>query len=212
MANGKMIRDALGSPVPQVYSEELEDFIVATVDGSTVSRGDINFNRTKLLRDQLGSVVPQLWDPTNNKWVVDTGQAREGSGSGEGGQVAWEQITGKPTEFKPTNHTHEIADINGLSEELERVFTQVSSGKSLLETKVLAKGGTVTKTGDIPTFGELVASLDTLPKVAGGGTTFDNFVSDSYSTSVVVPSKAANTETVEFPTSMVSDSVKITLK
>lgn len=82
MTNEKMIRDALGSPVPQVYNEDLKDYVVSTVDGSIISRGDINFNRTKLLRDLLGSVIPQLWDPVNNKWVVDTGQGREGSGGG----------------------------------------------------------------------------------------------------------------------------------
>lgn len=80
MTNEKMIRDMLGSPVPQIYNEELNSFVVKTVDGSTVTTGDIDFRMTKLLRDRLGSVIPQLWDPVNNKWVVDTGQGQGGEG------------------------------------------------------------------------------------------------------------------------------------
>lgn len=168
MTNEKMIRDALGSPVPQVYSEELEDYVVVTLDGSVVSRGDINFNRTKLLRDLLGSVIPQLWDPVNNKWVVDTGQGRGGSGNGESGPVDWVDITNKPNEFTPIDHTHEIADIDGLEEELEKVFTQVSSGKSLLETAINSKGTTVTKATEIATFSELEMGILAI-KVGSGG-------------------------------------------
>lgn len=78
----KLIRDALGSPVPQHFNEKLGMFTVNTLDGSTVTNGDIDFSRTKLLRDQLGSVIPQVWDGENRKWVVMTTQ-HIGGGSGK---------------------------------------------------------------------------------------------------------------------------------
>lgn len=78
----KLIRDALDSPVPQHFNEELGMFTVNTLDGSTVTNGDIDFSRTKLLRDRLGSVIPQVWDALNHKWVVITTQ---NNGGGIGG-------------------------------------------------------------------------------------------------------------------------------
>ena len=57
-------------------------FTVNTLDGSTVTNGDIDFSQTKLLRDRLGSVIPQVWDAQNHKWIVVTTQ---NSGGGEGG-------------------------------------------------------------------------------------------------------------------------------
>ncbi|KGR88395.1 hypothetical protein [Lysinibacillus odysseyi] len=80
----KLIRDALGSPVPQHFNEELGMFTVNTLDGSTVTNGDIDFSRTKLLRDQLGSVIPQVWDSVNHKWVVMTTQHIGGGGGNTG--------------------------------------------------------------------------------------------------------------------------------
>lgn len=70
----KLIRDALGSPIPQYFNLDLQMFAVETIDGSVVT--DIDFSKIKLLRDHLGSPIPQLWDTTNNKWVMDTSQAR----------------------------------------------------------------------------------------------------------------------------------------
>lgn len=214
MTNEKMIRDMLGSPVPQVYSKELEDYVVATVDGSTVSRGDINFNRTKLLRDLLGSVIPQLWDPVNNKWVVDTGQGRGGSGGGEGGPVGWDDISGKPSEFTPSSHRHAIADIDGLQDEFEKVFTQVSSGKSLLETIIGHKGSTVNKVGDIATFEELRSAILAITSGGGNasGTTLDSLVIDRLVG--VGLDQSANSDMMEsiiYPSNFVADTVQIKL-
>lgn len=87
-----------------------------------------------------------------------------GGGGGEGGPVTWANIQNKPTEFAPTAHSHSITDVEGLEDRLDEVFTQVSSGKSLLETKVLAKGGTVVKVGEIATFEELSTGIDSIPK------------------------------------------------
>lgn len=71
MAEEKMIRDALGSPVPQYFNLDLQMFAVRTVDG-TLATG-IDFSKTKMLRDKYGSPIPsQLWDKTNSKWVLGT--------------------------------------------------------------------------------------------------------------------------------------------
>lgn len=156
----KLIRDTLGSPVPQHFNEELGMFTVNTLDGSTVTNGDIDFSRTKLLRDQLGSVIPQIWDALNNKWVVATTQ----NAGGDSGGI-------------PTSHTHEISEVNGLKERLDEVFTQVSSGKLLLETAIAAKGSAVNKTGDVATFEEL---NDGILGVEGSNTTPQKYFSDDY--------------------------------
>ncbi|WP_342578432.1 hypothetical protein [Psychrobacillus sp. FSL K6-2843] len=166
MTGEKLIRDVKGSPVPQFYSEDLGDYAVKTVDGSTVTRGDVDFSRTKLLRDKLGSPIPQLWDSVNHKWVVDTGQGF--SGGGDGGPVSWNIVQDKPSEFKPSKHEHEISDINGLEKELEKVFTQVSSGKSLLETAIVSKGASVNKAGELASFQELRTGI---MAIEGGGST-----------------------------------------
>lgn len=68
----KLIRDALGSPVPQYLNLDLQMFAAQTLDGSIVTNGDIDFNKIKLLRDKLGSPIPQLWDVVNNQWTVAT--------------------------------------------------------------------------------------------------------------------------------------------
>lgn len=75
----KMIRDALGGTVPQYFNEELGTYAVNTVDGSVVTRKDVNFGKTKLLRDDFGGILPQLWDAVNNKWIVDDGSHSGGS-------------------------------------------------------------------------------------------------------------------------------------
>ena len=152
-------------------------FTVNTLDGSTVTNGDIDFSQTKLLRDRLGSVIPQVWDAQNHKWVVVTTQSTGGNGGGDGGPVTWDNIQGKPSEFTPSTHTHEIGEINGLQDRLDEVFQQVSSGKSLLETAVTAKGSVVDKAGDVATFEEIRTAI--LAIVNDNGTPKRNF-SDDY--------------------------------
>ena len=114
----KLIRDKMGNPVPQFFNEDLEDFAVKTVDGSVVTRGDVDFGRTRLLRDKLGSPIPQLWDNVNNKWVVDTGH---GSG-GESGPVSWDSIQNKPTIFPSI-----ISEVEGLQEKLNEIWGVINS-------------------------------------------------------------------------------------
>ena len=197
----KLIRDALGSPVPQHYNEELDMFTVNTLDGSTVTNGDIDFSQTKLLRDQLGSVIPQVWDAQNHKWVVVTTQNAGGNG-GDVGPITWESIQDKPSEFAPSEHAHEIDEINGLQDRLDEVFTQVSSGKTLLETAVVAKRGTVNKTGDTATFQELRSGILSIPTDGTG----------SGDGNAGVPLGSVVSEYVTYPTLNVTENINITFE
>ena len=118
----KLIRDALGSPVPQYLNLDLQMFAVQTLDGSTVTAGDMDFSKTKLLRDKLGSVIPQVWDAGNHKWTVVTSN---GGSSGEISPVTWESIQDKPVEFMPNTHTHNISEISGLQEKLDELWAAI---------------------------------------------------------------------------------------
>ena len=43
----------------------------------------------------------------------------DGWNAGGGGASTWDELTGKPTEFPPESHTHEIDDVNGLQDALD---------------------------------------------------------------------------------------------
>ncbi|CEG23121.1 hypothetical protein BN1080_02065 [Planococcus massiliensis] len=85
----KLIRDALGSPIPQYWDEESEVYIANTVDGSEI---DVDFSKKKLLRDKLGSPIPQqAWDPAAGKFVPggpSTGVAGVQSINGKTGAIS----------------------------------------------------------------------------------------------------------------------------
>ena len=42
-----------------------------------------------------------------------------GGGGGSGGSTAWDDVTGKPTSFPPSVHSHTIANVTGLQEALD---------------------------------------------------------------------------------------------
>lgn len=89
--NTQMIRDALGSPIPQKWVEESQTFIASTVDGSVA---DLDFSKTKMIRDRLGSPIPQKWDNDAGKFVPSAG--------GVDGEVTIESIPGLQTELNET--------------------------------------------------------------------------------------------------------------
>lgn len=94
--DSKLIRDALGSPVPQYWDETSQMYIARTVDGSFA---DVDFSKVRLLRDKLGSVIPQLWDTETARFVP-------GKGGGNG------EVT--------------IGSVQGLQEELDATATQLA--------------------------------------------------------------------------------------
>ena len=76
-------------------------------DGSAESwNGEDNF---KII---FGSGLNVDWD-TNHKYI--TLSASGGSGGSSGGSVSWENVTGKPSTFTPSSHTHSTSEISGLN-------------------------------------------------------------------------------------------------
>lgn len=81
----KMVRDALGSPVPQTLNEDGTYTVLANGDIT-----GINFKYYKLLRDALGSPLPyQYFDVEQMKFVP----GMIGGGGGSGGAV--DSVNGK---------------------------------------------------------------------------------------------------------------------
>lgn len=76
----KLIRDALGSPIPQYYNEEQGIFVPAT--NGTGDASSVDFTKIKLIRDALDGVIPQYFDVLQKKFVPST---NEGGGGGEQG-------------------------------------------------------------------------------------------------------------------------------
>lgn len=60
----------------------------------------------------FGSGLNVDWD-TNHKYI--TLSASGGSGGSSGGSVSWENVTGKPSTFTPSSHTHSTSEISGLN-------------------------------------------------------------------------------------------------
>lgn len=122
MSEKKLIRDNLGSPIPhQQWDNDLNDFVVKTLSGNTLTRHDVNWGKTRMLRDQLSSPIPQIWDDTQNKFVPYT----PSSGGGDGNPVYWQDIQNKPSTFPASPHTHSISQVDGLQERLENIPVDV---------------------------------------------------------------------------------------
>ena len=46
---------------------------------------------------------------------------------GGGGEVSWEDVTGKPSTFPPATHTHSIADVTGLQAALNDLSARLDA-------------------------------------------------------------------------------------
>lgn len=58
--------------------------------------------------------------------ITDDGKLRvEGLGGGGGGPVNWDDIQGKPDEYKPEEHTHPIAQVEGLQDALDGKLSEI---------------------------------------------------------------------------------------
>lgn len=93
MTKQKLIRDALGSPVPQHYNEESGIFI-ANTNGTGDATG-VDFTKKKLLRDALGSVIPQYYDVVEDKFKPVTSEGSSDGGGASGvpiGAIVYENI------------------------------------------------------------------------------------------------------------------------
>lgn len=91
----------------------------------------------------LGSVVKEY---TNVIKISATG----GSGSGSsGGSVSWENVTGKPSTFTPSSHTHSTSEINGLYNYVQGITVNNANKATQLANPRLIWGQSFNGTGDI---------------------------------------------------------------
>lgn len=99
----------------------------ATIAGSTRWVGtklEVNGQLSPDLKGDLpvvySSTSPEdknvIWVNPDEELPAQTGTS---SGGGASGPVSWESVTGKPTEFTPTSHSHGIADTTGLQSALD---------------------------------------------------------------------------------------------
>lgn len=65
----------------------------------------------------LGQVV--LVDEDGEPWSP---------GAGDSSPVAWGDVTGKPSAFTPSSHTHEISEITGLEARLAAIEAALEGG------------------------------------------------------------------------------------
>ena len=87
------------------------------------------FTKLKTATDFSASVIKEgfalIWPEKSEsgtislKCKLDDGSVQEISGGGTADSVAWENVTGKPSTFPPADHTHEIANVNGLQSALD---------------------------------------------------------------------------------------------
>ena len=69
--------------------------------------------------------------------------------AGSATSVPWSGVTGKPSTFPPSTHKHEIADVNGLSNELSNKATSAQGVKADSAVQSVKLGGVEKKTGTI---------------------------------------------------------------
>ncbi len=68
---------------------------------------------------------------------------KQSGGSGTANPVTWDDVTGKPSNFPPADHGHEISDVNGLQSALDSKGTV----KSVNGTSPDSSGNVVLETG-----------------------------------------------------------------
>lgn len=127
--DSQLIRDALGSPVPQYWDETSQMYIARTVDGSFA---DVDFSKVRLLRDKLGSPIPQLWDTETAKFVPGKG--------GANGEVTIESVPGLKEKLDETTAT--LAETEQNRKVITGLGTDAVQNKNIIQTQIdgLANG------------------------------------------------------------------------
>lgn len=142
--NTQLIRDALGSPVPQYWDETSQTYIVLTVDGSIA---DVDFKKTKLLRDKLGSPIPQVWDVETAKFVPGKPSTGDGVSQSDLDELS------KQLAEKLNKGGVAVTDINKSLGKLDQTymtdtFLQQMAGTTPINAVVANKGVTNEKLAD----------------------------------------------------------------
>jgi hypothetical protein len=113
------IKDGLetGDPDKVIYGSDLQDdFEAIARDLSTLDTDNVadQADLDKEIQDRKDA-DSALQAQIN---AIDTGGGN-GDNNGGGGSSDWADIENKPTEFPPSAHTHEIAEVNGLQDALD---------------------------------------------------------------------------------------------
>lgn len=91
----------------------------------------------------LGSVVKEY---TNVIKISATGGS---SGGSSGGSVSWENVTGKPSTFTPSSHTHSTSEISGLNSYVKGTKVSNASAADRLANAITIWGQSFNGTGNI---------------------------------------------------------------
>ena len=94
------------------------------VSGGASDWGDITNKPTEFppaAHNHDGEYLKDETDPTVPAHVkaITTTDIDTWNAAGSGGASTWDELTGKPTEFPPESHNHEIDDVNGLQDALD---------------------------------------------------------------------------------------------
>lgn len=152
----------LGAPSNPTDAVRLQD-IEGLTGGGTV--GDItteditNFNEA--VEDLVGSKV-QAGSNVTVTYDDATGVTTISATGELAGTVDWTEVTGKPSTFTPSTHSHAISDITGLQGELDGIDTALDTKAALSHTH---------STGDITGLQEYTEDLIGSSLVAGSNIT-----------------------------------------
>jgi hypothetical protein len=65
--------------------------------------------------------------------VVPIGGNSSGGDGGSSGPAAWDQITGKPSTFPPSAHTHQQSEVDGLEGRLNQIEDSITDGGGFID-------------------------------------------------------------------------------
>ena len=128
--------EALGDNVQTALDELHSMLLTIDPDGGSIEINDIGG-----LEDALNNKADK--DHTHDEYLTDApndgnqyvrqSQAWEEVTIPDGGSSAWDDITGKPSEYPPEAHTHEQSEIDGLEDRLTSIEGSISSGGGFVD-------------------------------------------------------------------------------
>ena len=126
----------LGDNVQEALDDLHSRLLAIDPDGGSIEINDIGG-----LEDALNNKADK--DHTHDEYLTDApndgnqyvrqSQAWEEVTIPDGGSSAWDDITGKPSEYPPEAHTHEQSEIDGLEDRLTSIEGSISSGGGFVD-------------------------------------------------------------------------------
>ena len=130
-----------------VNGEEVREYITLGLGYDDDGNGYASAPSTSSLRNSGTDIVTRNWIPNDNRIVHTTGNETidgvktfssviQGDVSGTAGSVAWANVTGKPSSFTPSSHTHGNIANDGTLATANAVVVTDGSNKILASTSV----------------------------------------------------------------------------